>query len=116
CTCRRGTILLPPRVPRQMVAYSTPTYPSCLRPLETAHHPLHYNEHASHTMRRALFSFCLCLWLFTFATAASQAPAVTDDCPYCQLYGQRFRTEVDLYLFQDTAEPRLRYFGLSNRS
>ena len=23
---------------------------------------------------------------------------------------------MDLYLFQDTAEPRLRYFGLSNRS
>ncbi len=66
-------------------------------------------------MRRALFSFCLFVLLFTLA-GASQAPAVTDDCPYCQLYGQRFRTRADLYLFQDTAEPHLMYFGLSNRN
>jgi len=67
-------------------------------------------------MRRALFSFCLFVVLLFTLAGASQAPAVTDDCPYCQLYGQRFRTKANLYLFQDTAEPHLMYFGLSNRS
>jgi hypothetical protein len=41
---------------------------------------------------------------------------VTDDCDYCRLYGTRFRTLIDLYLFQETGDPAYKYFGVSSRA
>jgi len=70
-------------------------------------------------MHRVFFCFALCSALILVSAAAvpqTHSPSVTDDCPYCQLYGQRFRTKIDLYLFQDTAEPHHKYFGLINGS
>src|SRR5260370_38319455 len=77
-------------------------------------------------MRLASFlSFCFAVLYFCFAVllisvaavtglAQTQSPSVTDDCPYCQLYRQRFRTKVDLYLFQDTGEPHYKYVRVGN--
>jgi hypothetical protein len=77
-------------------------------------------------MRKASFLYlCFAVLYFCFAVLLisvpvvtgipqTRSPSVTDDCPYCQLYGQRFRTKVDLYLFQDTGEPHYKYFGVSN--
>ena len=48
------------------------------------------------------------------ALAFEDTPSVTDDCTYCQLYGQHFRTKIDLYLFQEIGEPHYKYFGVSN--
>jgi hypothetical protein len=70
-------------------------------------------------MRKASFLY-LCFAVLLISVPAvtgipqTRSPSVTDDCPYCQLYGQRFRTKVDLYLFQDTGEPHYKYFGVSN--
>src|SRR5579872_1134127 len=51
---------------------------------------------------------------FVFASSSNGNSSVTDDCTYCQLYGQHFRTRVDLYLFQEIGEPHYKYFGVSN--
>lgn len=77
-----------------------------------------YIMSSAHYMRRVFF-FYLCSALILISTVAvpqTHVPSVTDDCPYCQLYGQRFRTVIDLYLFQDMGEPHYKYFGLINGS
>ena len=63
----------------------------------------------------ALTSLPILFVLRPAVLGSDNLPSVTDDCDYCRLYGTRFRTLVDLYLFQETGEPEYKYFGVSRR-